>query len=259
MDTFSLELLSHEHQRILAEANRRDVVMRLLGALAFELRCSRHSELRSALGRQLSDLDYMALSKQWKQVVQLLTSLGYEFDERRAMLHGQDRVIFFHPDGLRVDIFFDQLDMCHNIDFRERLAIHPETISLADLFLEKMQIVRITEKDIIDTIVLFMAYPVTETEEGINAAYIGRRLSTDWGFYYTATTNLKRIRDEFLGHYELLTDTDRRLARERIDQVLGSIDSYPKSIQWKLRAQVGTRAKWYKDVGELERTPEDAV
>ena len=253
MDAFPLELLNREHQRILAEANRRDVTMRLLGALAFELRCSQLSELRSALGRQLSDLDYIALSKQWEQVVQLLTGLGYEFDERRAMLHGLDRVIFYHTEGLRVDVFFDRLDMCHNIDFRERLSIHAETISLADLFLEKMQIVKITEKDIIDTIVLFLVYPVTETEEGINAAYIARRLSTDWGFFYTATTNLKRIRNEFLDHYKLITDTDRSIARERMDQVLGSILSHPKSVQWKLRAQIGSRAKWYKEVGELAR------
>ena len=207
MDEFPFELLVSEHQRILNESNRNGLTMRLLGALAFELRCSQYAELRSALGRRLSDLDYVALSKQWGQLIDVMKGLGYEFDERRAMLHGLDRVIFFHPEGIRVDVFFDRLDMCHNIDFRERLQLDPETISLADLFLEKMQIVRITEKDIIDTIILFLAIPVTENEEGINAVYIAKRLSSDWGFYYTATTNLRRIRTEFLDQYHQLSDS----------------------------------------------------
>lgn len=258
MDEFPFELLYQEHRRILETSKQRGVSMRLLGALAFELRCPEQAGLRKALGRTLSDLDYTALSKQWEQVIEVLTSLGYEFDERRAMLHGLDRVIFSHPEGLRVDVFFDRLEMCHTIDFRERMKLDPETITLADLFLEKMQIVRITEKDIIDTIVLFIAHPVTETEEGINGAYIASRLSSDWGFYYTATTNLKRLRDEFIGQYELISEVDRTLARGRMDDMLARIEAAPKTLQWKLRAQVGTRTKWYKDVGELERKPEDS-
>ena len=258
MDVFPFELLNQEHHRILEAANQRNVTMRLLGALAFELRCPEQANLRKALGRTLSDLDYTAPSKQWEQVIEVLTGLGYEFDERRAMLHGLDRVIFFHPDGLRVDVFFDRLDMCHTIEFHDRFRLDPETITLADLFLEKMQIVRITEKDIIDTIVLFMAHPVTDNDEGINGAYISSRLSGDWGFYHTATVNLKRVRDEFLEQYELIPADQRRLAAQRMGEMLACIEAAPKSLQWKLRAKVGTRVKWYKDVGELERTPEDS-
>jgi hypothetical protein len=257
MDEFPFELLNQEHHRILEAANQSQVTMRLLGALAFELRCPEQTMLRKALGRTLSDLDYTALSKQWKQVINVLTSLGYEFDERRAMLHGLDRVIFFHPEGFRVDVFFDRLDMCHTVDFRDRILLNTETITLADLFLEKMQIVRITQKDIIDTIVLFIAHPVTDTEDGINAAYIAKRMASDWGFYYTSTTNLKRVRDEFLDQFDLIPEAERRLACGRMDEMLKRIEAAPKSLQWKLRSQVGTRIKWYKDVGELERKPED--
>ena len=106
MDVFPFEMLYKEHRRIAVEAEKRKVIIRLLGALAFELRCSQYAHLRSALGRQLSDLDYVALSRQWDAIIELLTSLGYSFDERRAMLHGHDRVIFFHPNGLQVDVFF---------------------------------------------------------------------------------------------------------------------------------------------------------
>ncbi len=253
MDVFPFELLYEEHQRIATEAEKRGVIIRLLGALAFSLRCPQYAQLRSDLGRELTDLDYVALSKQWDAIVELLTSLSYSFDERRAMLHGHDRVIFFHPNGLRVDIFFDRLDMCHVVDLRNRLTVDQETISLADMLLEKMQIVRITDKDIIDTIILFLEHPVTSTDEGINADHVARRLARDWGFYHTATTNLRRIRDEFVNRYDLLGDRDRQMVRDRIGQMLDRIEEEPKTLKWKTRARIGTSVKWYKDVGELVR------
>jgi hypothetical protein len=259
MDEFPFDLLASEHERILKKAQSKGITIRLLGAMAFELHCSQYAVLRRELGRKLSDLDYAALSKQWGPLIDVMKDLGYEFDERRAMLHGLDRVIFFHPEGIRVDVFFDRLDMCHNIDFRDRLQIDPETISLADLLLEKMQIVRITEKDIIDMIILCLANPITENDEGINATYIAKRLSHDWGFYFTATTNLKRIQNEFLDRYHQLSEADRNLVRSRIAQLLSHIEAIPKTTAWRLRSQIGPRVKWYKDVGELERKPEDGA
>jgi hypothetical protein len=253
VDVFPFEMLFEEHLRIAAEAERRGVILRLLGALAFHLRCPQHAPLRTALGRELSDLDYVALSKQWDAIVTLLTSLGYAFDERRAMLHGNDRVIFFHPNGLRVDVFFDRLDMCHEIDLRGRLLIDPDTISLADLLLEKMQIMRITAKDIVDTIVLFLEHPLTRTDAGINADYVARRLAYDWGFYYTVITNLGRIRDEFLDQYPQLGSQERQVVRDRTGQMLDRIEAESKTLKWKMRARLGTSVQWYKDVGELVR------
>jgi hypothetical protein len=253
VDVFPFELLNQEHNRIIAEATRRGITLRLLGALAFELRCPQNSALRRALGRTLSDLDYMANSGQWDEVVNLLTSLDYSFDERRAMLHGHERIIFFHPEGVRVDVFFDKLDMCHEIDLRQRLAIHDQTLSLADLLLEKLQIVRITEKDIIDLIVFFLEHPISEDESGIHKGYIADRFSGDWGFYYTATTNLRRLRDEFLSTYPILSEFEQHVIQERVAGLLQAIESAPKSTRWKVRARLGTSVRWYKDVGELVR------
>jgi hypothetical protein len=253
MEVFPFEMLYEEHQRIAAEAEKQGVTLRLLGALAFSLRCPEYAPLRSELGRELTDLDYVALSSQWDDVIELLKSLGYDFDERWAMLHGHDRVLFYHPSGLRVDVFFDRLDMCHLVDLRDRLAVHRETIPLADMLLEKMQIVRITEKDIIDTIILFLEHPVTSAEEGIHAGYVARRLAHDWGFYHTLSTNLGRIRDEFVDQWELLDEEHRGTVRQRIGQMLDRIEAEPKTLKWKARARIGTSLKWYRDVGELVR------
>jgi hypothetical protein len=38
---------------------------------------------------------------------------------------------------------------------------------------------------------------------------------------------------------------------EQVDLALARIEARPKSLGWKLRAKVGDRKKWYRDVGEL--------
>ena len=53
--------------------------------------------------------------------------------------------------------------------------------------------------------------------------------------------------------YTLLSDADRQVVRERVNGLLQVIEAAPKTVKWKLRAQVGTAVKWYKDVGDFER------
>lgn len=245
--------MESEARRIAEQAQGAGVTLRLIGALAFERQCPRYNYLREAMGRELSDLDFVAFSKQWDQVVHLLTEMGYSFDERRAMLHGADRIIFFHPDGFRVDVFFDRLAMCHVVDFRKRLHIDPVTISVTDLLLEKLQIVELTRKDIIDTIVLLREHTIDQSEAGINADYVARRFGTDWGFYYTATENLKHIHEKSLAEFDALTEEDRTHVSQQIGRLLDHIEAEPKSLAWQARAAIGPRLRWYKPVGDLTR------
>ena len=245
--------MRQEAERIAQAAQRAGVTLRLLGALAFEYQCPRFNHLRVAMERVLSDLDFVALSSQWQEITTVLDSQGYTFDERYAMLHSNERLIFFHDDGFRVDVFLDRLDMCHVVDFRDRLDLEPKTISLTDLLLEKLQIVRITRKDLIDTIVLLREHDVSDSEKEINAEYIAARLAGDWGFYHTASENLKYIRDSALGEFAALGEEDRRVVQSRIDSLLQCIEDEPKTRSWRARAVIGTRLRWYKDVGDLDR------
>jgi hypothetical protein len=36
-----------------------------------------------------------------------------------------------------------------------------------------------------------------------------------------------------------------------VDEALARIDAAPKPLAWRLRARVGDRVKWYKDVDEV--------
>ena len=53
--------------------------------------------------------------------------------------------------------------------------------------------------------------------------------------------------------YEKLSNEDRVNVKEKIDKILDFIDREPKTMGWKLRAKIGTKKKWYKEVEEISR------
>jgi hypothetical protein len=227
-----------------------------MGATAIRIHCPRFSKLHEKLGRDISDIDFMAFSSDRDKIVEFLLKMGYQFDRRRLMIMRYfNRYIFDDPNNKRAaDVFFDQLEMCHTIDFRDRLRVDYPTISLADLLLEKLQIVKITEKDIKDCIVLLREHDISGSDqESVNSAYISDLLSKDWGFYYTSKLNLTRIA-ESLKQFGPLQYSDVADVTSKIKLLQDQIDKAPKSMGWKMRAKIGPRQQWYRDVEEVERT-----
>jgi hypothetical protein len=52
-----------------------------------------------------------------------------------------------------------------------------------------------------------------------------------------------------------LADDARDLVSGRIDELIAAIDAAPKSVKWKARARIGTRAKWYELPEETQANP----
>src|SRR3989442_8490957 len=236
---------------IINNARERNLELRLIGSNAFRLHCPEFRHLFSAMNRQLTDVDLAGLSEHWSSITRLCEDMGFIFDRRHAM-HYPDRLLFTIPsNGLHVDVFLDRLSYCHTIDLRERLKYDNPTIPLADLLLEKMQIVQINEKDIIDTIVLLREHELGagDADERVNISYISDLLSKDWGFCYTVTRNLE-LTSSFLAKYPALTQEDVSKVRTRIAELINRIESHPKSTAWKLRARIGVRRRWYREVDE---------
>jgi hypothetical protein len=126
------------------------------------------------------------------------------------------------------------------------------TISTTDLLLEKMQIVEINLKDFKDTLVLLLEHPLGSPAEGkkhIDLRYICDRMSRDWGFYHTFTTNLRRVPD-YISEFPAITDEEGETIRARVNHLLDAIEAAPKSMKWKVRARIGTRKLWYQEVTE---------
>src|SRR5574341_1509521 len=252
-----LEDFYAERTRILdalAQGENRHMIMRLIGALAFRTHCQTYGYIQDKLGRKFTDFDFASYPRFVRDIRRILMELGYEEDKQVTQLFGDRRMLFHDPAfGRHADVFFNVLDFCHTINFVGRLEAEELTVPLAELLLEKMQIVQINEKDLIDSIMLLREHPIGDTDkETINALVIARILGNDWGFWRTVTGNLKLL-DEELARYAGLSDEDRQVVHSRIKELQDRIEAEPKTLRWKARARIGEKVKWYKDVEELQR------
>ena len=244
--------------RIVEKAQQNGLTLRVLGASAFRIHCPEHVHVHVSMGRDITDIDFAAYSKEGEKIEKFLMKDQFQSERQQASLTPGlfvGRHIYKNPEtGLHVDIFEDELNMCHVVNFRNRLQLDSPTITLADLALEKFQIVRINEKDIRDMLMLFAAHPVGDTEqETINGKYIADIMSKDWGFYYTTTMNLDKIRKGLDRYKDLFTAQDNQNILERIALLEQMIERAPKALKWKARAAIGPRVHWYNDVEEVER------
>jgi hypothetical protein len=240
---------------LISAAEREGLRLRLLGSLAFRFHCPGYVDYLDAMERELTDIDFAASGKDRRELRKFFDGLGYIEDKDVLVTMEGARYSYMHPENdIGVDIFFDRLDFCHPVELADRLTHDSPTISLADLVLEKVQIVEINEKDIKDLIVCFLEHDVgTGDQELVDVDYIAGVLGKDWGFYHTATTNLEKVK-AFLPKYDVLSDGERTLVQNRINALLERVDATPKSMRWKARARVGTKVRWYKEVSAKEST-----
>jgi hypothetical protein len=246
-----------ELMRISAE---RSLTVRLTGSLAIYAHCPSQAALLPALGRRpYRDIDLIGYSKQKRQIAALFEERGYVLDPavKQAQEFGLKRFVYEHPAShLKADVFFDELEMAHTIDFQGRLELDAPTIAVTDLLLTKLQIHEITENDLIDCVVLLAEHEVgeggPEAPEMIDTAYVAGIMRKDWGFCYTTQRNLARI-SEALDRYPVLPADLTETVQDRIVALEDAIEQAPKTQKWKLRARVGERVKWYEQVEEVAR------
>ena len=242
--------MEDEAKRILQASSERKVVLRLLGGVAMAMRCP--SASRDGLRRDYIDIDLVGHEKQSKAIAEFFGDLEYEPRERFNALMGRKRLIFNDMvNQRRVDIFLDVFEMCHKFDFKDRIGLEPLTLPLADLLMTKLQIVQINDKDLRDLTTLFVDHDVGSGDgETINADYVARLSSNDWGIYKTFTMNLSKLRDSLDGYDLSSSEVDQ--ARTRIARLSDLIEKAPKSFSWKMRAKVGERVPWY-DLPEADK------
>jgi hypothetical protein len=241
---------------LVRDAEAEGIRLRILGSIAYRLQCPNNLHLFQDTKRVLTDVDFAAEKKQNRAIRQFLAARGYVADEGIYVASEGARHAYLHKDtGLNVDVFADELYFCHRIPFKDRLDLDRPTISTTDLLLEKMQIVEINLKDFKDTVVLMLEHALSTEQAGpkaIDVAYITGMMRQDWGFYYTFTTNLKRVPDYF-GEFPSIEDRQRTVVQDRVKALLEAIEAAPKTLGWKMRSKIGTRSLWYQEVSEKGR------
>jgi hypothetical protein len=251
-DRSEREKFENELQRILKASDESGILLRVIGSLAFQMHCPQFGYLQAAMGRAYTDIDFGAYKRQAKQITEMMTKLGYVENREVYIASEGERAIYDKTGtGLHVDVFYEKLDFCHAIYWKDRLEVDSPTIPLTELLLEKMQIVQINEKDIIDTIMLLLEHPLGDVDrETINIKFAAQLCANDWGLWRTTTMNLEKVK-QLAGHYPQLTPEQKSRVESQVNEILARLNSEPKSLAWRLRDRVGDRVKWYKDVDEV--------
>ncbi len=231
--------------RLIEGATAEGVPLRLVGGLAVRVLCP---DFPPRL-REHQDLDLASVGRARPRLTSFLIERGLEPDRRFNALYGHKQLFFAASEGPAVDVVIDRLDMCHVLEFKDRIDRMPLTLDVADVLLSKLQIVELTAKDAQDVLYVLSAYEVRPGDEAgtIGLDRITQLLADDWGWWRTVTMNLDRLRELAEGEGgRILPRGGRFEPLAQIELLRLAADEAPKSVRWKIRARVGERKRWYR-------------
>jgi hypothetical protein len=224
--------------------------LKLLGGLAVRVICP---DLPPRL-RAGQDIDFACLSRGRKDVAAYLERSGCQADRRFNSLNGDRQMYFMAPSGRPIDVMVDRLSMCHVLDFRPSFGNRTLTLEPMDILLSKLQIFELNAKDARDIMQLLAGVAVATTSRTaatdraatLDADRFAKLVGADWGWWRTVTGNLEKLPAlaEANPALELPGAPYDPLAQAA--QLLDLARSAPKSMKWKLRANVGDRVRWYE-------------
>ncbi len=240
-----------EAKRIIDKAAERNIMLKLIGGLAVR----NHCKIIEFCERDYSDIDFVGLSEQLKDIERVFTELGYTHNKDVLISSGGRRMQFISSNGLEhVDVFLDKFEMDHDvIDLKNRLKIEKYTISLSDILLTKLQIHKINEKDIRDilTILKDVPYGVEDKPGVVNFKYIAQKCAEDWGLYYDVLLNINKS----LSLIENYTLTPLEVERIKTSLLVLKkfLEDEPKTSKWFKRSKTGLRRRWWNIIEAEDR------
>ncbi len=240
-----LDDTAEEGRRLATAAAAEGLPLVLLGGVAVWVQCP--SARVAPLARAYGDADFVGRSADRATITTFLEGQGYLGDKMFNALHGASRLNFTDPTRARpLDVLLDRFAMAHGLDLRDRLALAPPTLPLADLLLTKLQVVSLNEKDLRDIVALLLDHRLAP--DAIDVDRILAVTSADWGFERTIHGTLGQVRDR-LGAFSRPAAA-AALVRARADELEAALAAAPKGRRWKLRARVGDRVRWYEEPEE---------
>jgi hypothetical protein len=234
------ESMAARNRRLLAEgvgiaerARAEGIDARLLGGLGI---LHHDADLRERGGsRAINDIDLIVPAGQHRLIARLLVGAGYAPEERFNALNGHRRMVF-HGADWDLDVLVGVFEMCHRIDMSTRIGLDFPTLTVTDLLLTKLQIVKLNAKDAGDIVDLLVAHELGDGPgDQVDLVHLRGLVRDDWGLWRTITGTLETV---------VATDPPAAVA-ERLRELLAALHQAPKSARWKLRARVGDRVTWY--------------
>lgn len=212
----------------------------LLGGLAVAELCPSAAP-GGPFAREYKDIDLATVSPHGPVVARTLEASGLVADRSFNLLHGHERLYFWHEPGqFQVDVFVDRFRLCHVLPLHEAVGLAP-TIEAGVLLMTKLQIVRVNEKDLMDSAALLLdRYP-----DDMDLKRIDQMIGEDWGLWRTASETLIRVAD-----YCADRGAEGRAVGDRARDLRARWDRVPKTLKWKMRARIGDRVRWYEEPEE---------
>jgi hypothetical protein len=241
-----LEEIVAEAQRLVAVAEERDVVARLLGGTAFVT--AARDYLPASRRDSIEDIDIATTKRHASPLESVLLENGYTANATFNAINGARRRVYYDTGRDRhIDVFVDRFEMCHVIPIGRTLAESHITIPLTELLLTKLQIMELNAKDAVDANALLQASRLGTTDEPgtINVARLAALTAADWGLHRTVTMTLSKLA-EHVAH-----DDARAVVMSRVSGIEAAMSAAPKTAKWKLRARVGDRVRWYDEPDEI--------
>ncbi len=237
---------------VIEEAGRDGVRLRLAGGLA----AYRHAVDRTFMARLFSDIDVVACSRDATRLPRALLGRGYVENAHVAQATGGAQLQFVRTldPADHIDVFLDVIRMDHDVDLRGRLDIDPWAIAPADVLLSKLQIGRFADKDGHDVIGLLKDLPLGERddERSICVGRIARACAQDWGMFVDVCANLETV--AALARYDVPA-TQRAPVIKRLAGLREALALEDKPLRFRLRARVGKRLPWRRDIEERDGSP----
>ncbi len=251
--------LMAEAMDIIDAARAAGAQLRLTGGLAVRRYCT---DL-DFMDREYSDIDFVGSSDEKKEIHAVFESLDYTENRYVAQSTASGQLQYIKNEALEglkaeaqpaadgerstyepplvdhIDIFLDVMRMDHDIDVSERLEIDDYAISPADAFIAKMQIGKINQKDVHDVIALVKDVPLRDVDDD-------------------ASLDLLHIAQvcialAMVGDYGL-TEGQQDRVYARLAAIKESVENAGKSLRWRLRATVGERVAWRREIEDTEGT-----
>jgi hypothetical protein len=235
--------LAKKALQVLAAAEERGAILRILGGLGIYFQCAEFQGLLDRYREPFSDIDLICRATDVRQVEATCAALGYEQNNNWKMHFGYQRRIFYTPEELTIEVYIDKLYLCQEIDLRHRLPSDRPSLSPTDLFLSRIQRVQLTAKDLFDLSILLTSKNLGAAgPDTIDLGYVATLAAASWPWWKTLHDNLAHLRTT------RLPALDSEPLQTRLFQLSDAIEREPKSLLWKLRAMIGPRLSWYAEV-----------